>query len=164
MVHSGICLSVRVTVGYVLKNLVEDGEAKILDLAFSAIGACHSNTKNISWSRKLGERAVFLNSKVLQQWNRLTRGSNVEDAGVPLAADLVVGETQDGAVVCRRGGREGEHGARPVRDEVGSGRKKLFGRRRRRRRRRRGGGRVEVPVEFEIRRVSHDVAHQNDRV
>ena len=54
MVHPGICLSVRVTVGYVLKNLVEDGEAKILDLAFSAIGACHSKYKKHFMVAKTG--------------------------------------------------------------------------------------------------------------
>ena len=60
----------------------------------------------------------------------LTRGSDVEDAGFPLAADLVVGEAEDGTVVRGRGGREGEDGARSVRDEVGPGRKEIDGRRR----------------------------------
>ena len=66
--------------------------------------------------RKVRERQTAKHSN-----NQLTRGSDVEDAGVPLAADLVVGEAEDGAVVCGRGGREGEHGAGPVRNEVGSG-------------------------------------------
>ena len=94
----------------------------------------------------------------------LTRGSDVEDAGFPLAADLVVGEAEDGTVVRGRGGREGEDGARSVRDEVGPGRKEIDGRRREISRRVEGGGGVKAPVELEIRWVSHDIAHQNDRV